>query len=174
MTYLELYLSSSLNTWTVSVFEEQARNVPQGENDRENIDTVRLIPRLNSYSLAPSLVSNTLMTVPLRLAVAILVLVLENCIAASWPSCAGMTTLQERLSASNTCNNVVIQGFYSTMFFVSTVSTNTQMSHTPSQKVIHTFLHDAIQNHTSVIRIIKLSDPPTGCPKKTPPCCWKR
>ena len=59
-----IHLSSSLNTWTVSVLEEQAKNVPQGENDREKMEAVLLIPLLSSYSLDPSLVSNTLMTVP--------------------------------------------------------------------------------------------------------------
>jgi len=86
------------------VLEEQAKNVPQGENDREKMEAVLLIPLLSSYSLDPSLVSNTLMTVPFNEAVAILVFVRENCRAASWPSCAGMTTRHDRVSASNTCS----------------------------------------------------------------------
>ena len=77
------HLSSSLNTCTVSVLEEQARKVPQGEKEREKMEAVLLSPRLSSYNFAPSLVSNTLMTVPLRLAVAILVLVREKVMAAS-------------------------------------------------------------------------------------------
>ena len=50
------------------------------------------------------LVSNTLMTVPLVLAVATLVLVRDSWSAASWPSCAGITTRHASVSASNTCH----------------------------------------------------------------------
>ena len=60
------------------MLDEHAKNVPQGENEREKMEAVLFNPRLSSYNLAPSLVSKTLITVPLRLAVAILVFVLEN------------------------------------------------------------------------------------------------
>jgi len=65
------------------VLEEQAKKVPQGEKDNEKMEAVLLIPLLSSYSLDPSLVSNTRITVPFKEAVAILVFVRENWRAAS-------------------------------------------------------------------------------------------
>ena len=46
------------------MLEEQAKKVPQGEKDNEKMEAVLLIPLLSSYSLDPSLVSNTRITVP--------------------------------------------------------------------------------------------------------------
>ena len=65
-THLAWLLSSSLNTCTVSVLEEQARKVPHGEKDSEKMEAVRLMPRRSSYSFAPSLDQSELSIVALH------------------------------------------------------------------------------------------------------------
>lgn len=62
--------SSSLKTCTVSVLLLQHKNCEHILNDKLDIETHLLTPRLNSYSFAPSVTENTLMTVPFSEAVA--------------------------------------------------------------------------------------------------------
>lgn len=64
--------SSSLKTWTVSVLDEQHKNVASWLKAKLQMDTHRFTPLLNSWSRVPSATLNTRITVPFSEAVAIL------------------------------------------------------------------------------------------------------
>ena len=64
--------SSSLKTWTVSVFDEEHKNVASWLKAKLQIDTHRFTPLLNSWTRVPSVTLKTRITVPFSEAVAIL------------------------------------------------------------------------------------------------------